>query len=337
MTSEASGRSTEQYELTIIMSNFNQETYLRQAVESVLAQIVSFPFRLVITDDCSCEDGSRELIRAYTQSHANIEALLSDHRGGYLQNVLRAKEGAKTKYLCLLDADDYYTDTHFLQHAYDFLQAHDEYAIYEANVSVVSENGEPIRPFISPKVKSGTYSKEMFLSGKGVPITQTTGMFLRNSIFSQGVPQVMRDAVGTHSERSFEGDTGRFIMHLKEGPAYYDNSVVGTYRLTRNGIWNSLAKAEQRLITARTSLDYYAYYGSCDAYFVNRAYANLRQYLQDKQNELGSLCRDREFMDEDERLMLEETYLFCKQHEEEISRKRGLLSKARQIVNILRA
>ena len=319
--------------MTIIISNYQQEAHLAETIESALKQRVNFPYRMIIADDHSTRDRSREIIREYAERYPQIEPIFADENEGYLTNVIRAKERTKTKYFCLLDAEDYWTDMDFLQRAYDFLEAHDGYSVYEANV-LTSEG----RPLISPKWKSGTYSREMLLNNEPVPVTQTTGMFFRNTIFIHGVPEVMKNAVGTRSERSFEGDTGRFMMHIKEGPAYYDSRAVGVYRLTENGIWNSLPESKKRLISARMQLDYYAYYGSGPAFFVNRAYDAFQAYLREKEKELEGMKRLVPFMDEEERLMIEDVYQFCKEHERDLHReKSGLLQKAKRIYRILRS
>lgn len=325
----------DQYELTIIISNYNQENHLSETVDSALNQKVDFPVKIIITDDHSTGDRSKEIIEEYAKKYDNIEPIFADENKGYLTNILRAKERTKTKYFCLLDAEDYWTDRGFLQRAYDFLEAHREYSIYESNVEAV---GESTRPFISPKMKSGTYSKEMLLNSETVPVTQTTGMVFRNLIFVHGIPDVMKNAVGTRSERSFEGDTGRFIMHLKEGPAYYDSRLVGVYRLTENGIWNRLPDSEKRLISARMQLDYYQYYGSNVSFFVSKAFYYLQAYLDEKQKELTALSRPGEFMDEYEKLMMDDVYCFCKKYEKEIIRgKNGVKDKVRKMLRIIRA
>ena len=324
----------DQYELTIIISNYNQEKYLHETVDSVLSQEVSFPFKVIITDDYSCLDRSKDIIRDYAEKHKNIEPIFANENGGYLTNILRAI--TKTDYICFLDADDYWTDSNFLQRAYDFLECHGEYSIYEANVNVISEEGNRNHPYISPKRKSGSYSKEMYLQYKNVPITQTTGMFLRNCIFANGIPDIMKNAVGTRSERSFEGDTGRFIMHLKHGLAYYDSSIVGVYRKTNNGIWTSLSEAKKKIITARFYQDYYQYYRTNLDFFVNKAYRALQRYLEEKQNELSELGSHSEFIDEYEKLMFDDVYCFCKENEKEIIRdKTTVKDKIKQIYKVL--
>ncbi len=327
----------EQYELTVIISNYNQEKTLSETIDSVFSQNVNYPFKVIIADDCSCLDRSKDIIREYAEKHKNIEPIYASENGGYLTNILRAKEKAKTKYVCLLDADDYWTDTNFLQHAHDFLNTHEEYSIYEANVEVVDEVGKNGEPFISPKIKSGTYSKEMYLSNLHVPISQTTGMFLRNSIFSNGIPSIMRNAIGTRSERSFEGDTGRFIMHLRHGLAYYDSSIVGCYRKSSNGIWTRLSEAKKILISARFYEDYYQYYESNIDFFVNRAYKTLQMYLTVKQKELGSSGWQKELIDEYERLMVEDVFRFCRKYENRIDKRVGIKEKIKQMRRVLRA
>ena len=49
------------------------------------------------------------------------------------------------------------------------------------------------------------------------------------------------------------------------------------------------------------------------------------------------LKRDGAFFDDEERLMAEDVYRFCKEHENEIFRDNGLYEKARQIYRILRS
>lgn len=325
------------YELTIIISNYNQEKHLAETIDSALAQKVKFPYKIIIVDDYSCKDKSRDIIRDYASRYENIEPIFGEENRGYLTNILRAKAKTKTKYFCLLDADDYWTDLDFLQRAYDFLENNKDYVIYESNVEVMTENEEDKWAFISSRRKPGTYSKEMFLNNESIPITQTTGMFLRNCIFVDGIPEIMANAVGTRSERSFEGDTGRFIMHLKYGLAYYDKKIVGVYRITPNGIWTSLSSSKKYIINARFYQDYFQFYGSNVRFFVNRAYNSLQTYLKVKQKELTCTELPDKFIEEFEKEMFDDVYSFCKKYEDKIIRKNpGLKYKILQILNIIR-
>ena len=50
-----------QYVLTIIISNYNQEMHIAETIDSVLNQKVDFPYKIIITDDHSTRDRSKEI------------------------------------------------------------------------------------------------------------------------------------------------------------------------------------------------------------------------------------------------------------------------------------
>jgi len=320
--------------VTIIMSNYNQEKYIKRAIESVLSQKVSFKYELLITDDCSKLDHSIEIIKEYERKYDHIKAIYATENGGYLKNIIRAKEQTKTDYFCLLDADDYWTDMHWLQEAFVFLENNKDFVIYEANVACIDENEKYLKPFISPKIKAQEFSVDDYISGKKIPITQTTGMFFRNVIFRHGVPQIMKNAVGTLSERSFEGDTDRLIMHLKYGKARYVKKQVGVYRMTSNGIWAGLSNSSRILINARCYVDYFVYYNVYQEFFVNMAWENLKKYLEEYLWELEH-ARMQPF-NNGESDNFKYVYNFCAKNSKYINKKTGWKQKVSRILKIMK-
>ena len=271
-------------QLTIIMSNYNQEKFIRKAIDSILMQNVNFKYKLIITDDCSKNDNSLEIIKEYANKYPEIiYPLYNKENGGYLVNILRAKEITKTPFFCLLDADDYYTDPKFLQRAYDFLCKNNEYVIYYENVNYLYEDNTE-KPFISLNTKSGTFDINDYLNNQ-LPIVQTTGQFYRNVIFQNGIPQIMKDAIGTYSERSFEGDYDRFIMHLKYGKAYFNNQICGVYRILSTGIWSRLSNSKKLLLHIQTYYDYNRYFDQkYISYFVTHMYKELLSLIENIKN-----------------------------------------------------
>jgi len=259
-------------ELTIIMSNYNQGKYIRSAIDSVLSQKTSFNWQLIITDDNSTKDNSIEIIKEYVHQYPDkIKVLLNKKNGGYLENVLRAKRITKTPYFCLLDADDYWLDDFFLQRSYDFLQKHLKYVIYYENVKCLLPDGT-CYPFINPNIVNSSYTIEDLFADR-VYITQTTGQFYRNVLFKNGIPEIIETAIGTVSEHSFEGDTDRFILHLKYGKAYFNNILCGVYRILPNaGIWSRLTQFKKNLLTAQAYYDYFRYFNYSHAdYFIHHS------------------------------------------------------------------
>ena len=72
--------------VTIYCTAFNHEKYIREALDSFLAQKTDFPFEVLINDDAST-DTTADIIREYAEKHPDIirpfyqeENLYSVHR-----------------------------------------------------------------------------------------------------------------------------------------------------------------------------------------------------------------------------------------------------------------
>ena len=175
----------------------------------------------------------------------------------------------------MLDADDYWIDENYLQSAVDFLDSHSDYVIYSRNVICKTEKNEESF-FVPTNIPISSFTIDNYISGN-ISITQTTGSFFRNVIFINGIPEIMKNAVGTISERSFEGDFDRYIMHLKYGKAYYNPKPCGVYRILSSGIWSHLSNFEKTIIQAQAYIDYNDYYeNKYKASFIKKAYIDLK-------------------------------------------------------------
>lgn len=91
--------------VSIIMPVYNALPYLRQAVESVLAQ--TYPeIELILVEDCG-SDGSKAMCRSYAVSDQRVRLIeLPDNSGaGACRNV--GLDAARGEYVTFLDADDF--------------------------------------------------------------------------------------------------------------------------------------------------------------------------------------------------------------------------------------
>lgn len=90
--------------VSVITPVYNVEKYLKQSIESVLAQ--TYPhIEMILVDDCS-KDNSAEIVRKYQQNYPRIKYYLLPHNmgAGYARN--KALEIARGRYVAFLDADD---------------------------------------------------------------------------------------------------------------------------------------------------------------------------------------------------------------------------------------
>jgi glycosyltransferase involved in cell wall biosynthesis len=89
--------------VSVLMTAYNREKYIAEAIESVLAS--SFKdFELIIVDDCS-KDHTVEIARRYT-SDPRVQVHVNEKNLGDYPNRNRAASFARGKYLKYLDSDD---------------------------------------------------------------------------------------------------------------------------------------------------------------------------------------------------------------------------------------
>lgn len=89
--------------VTVYITNYNYEQFLRQSIESVLNQSLQ-DFELIIIDDGS-KDGSKAIIEEY-RPHEKVSIIYQQNKGLNITNNV-AMRTANGKYLMRLDADDF--------------------------------------------------------------------------------------------------------------------------------------------------------------------------------------------------------------------------------------
>lgn len=90
--------------LTIAMSVYNVARYVRQALDSVLAQTYK-DFELLVIDDCSTDD-TWQILKEYAAKNSRIRLIKQERNQGLSVSRNRAIAEAKGEYLLMLDGDD---------------------------------------------------------------------------------------------------------------------------------------------------------------------------------------------------------------------------------------
>lgn len=92
---------------SIIITSYNQKDYLRQTIESALAQTLP-AHEIIIADDCS-SDGSQEMIQAYVSQHPNrVKSVLNPQNLGISENRNTALRQVNGDFVAISDGDDRY-------------------------------------------------------------------------------------------------------------------------------------------------------------------------------------------------------------------------------------
>ncbi len=249
-----------QYKMTVIVPSYNNGQYIRQALDSILMQKVTFDYQIIITDDCS-QDDSQNIIREYELKYSNkILALYSDKNCRLFQNVLKALKKMDSEYFCVLDPDDYWTDDMRLQKAVSFLDKNPQYTIYGTNAYKLYNDGTTEPYYNRPTIHEYTSTYEDYLKRKSV-LSNTFASTYRNVYFSDGIPKEYSDLIGTQFEEMFRADSARNLIHLKRGKAYFLNESVGYSRRHGKGLASRLTEYERHITVAFAHIGFFKFFG----------------------------------------------------------------------------
>lgn len=127
------------YMVSICMITYNHEPYIIEAIEGVLMQQTTFPYQLVIGEDCSA-DGSRAICEEYAKKYPNkIRLLPSDKNLGMNSNFIRTMKACTGKYIALCEGDDFWIDESKLQKQVDFMEQNPDFSLCYTHSKEVNE------------------------------------------------------------------------------------------------------------------------------------------------------------------------------------------------------
>ena len=106
-------------EISLIMSVYNGEDYLSEAIESVLNQTFR-DFELIVINDCST-DSTPEILKKYAERDERVKVYTNEVNLRLPSSLNKAIELAKGKYIARMDADDICLAQR-LERQYDFME-----------------------------------------------------------------------------------------------------------------------------------------------------------------------------------------------------------------------
>ncbi|WP_082913010.1 glycosyltransferase family 2 protein [Providencia heimbachae] len=108
---------TDKVYVSCVCITFNQEGYIRDAINGMLAQITDYKFEIVIHDDVS-NDNTRKILLEYKNKYPNIIKLVLQTENQYQQGkkiTPLAIAHADGEYIALCEGDDYWIDEYKIQ------------------------------------------------------------------------------------------------------------------------------------------------------------------------------------------------------------------------------
>lgn len=205
--------------LTVCIPAYNAEEYISEAIESVVNQRTTFPFEVLISDDCST-DATLAICNEYATKYSNVKVIPQQKNLGMAANQHFVLSIPKTPFIAYLDSDDYYIASDFLQRQVDFLQQKEDVSVVFSNVQVFSTTGVDRVRYNSENKPPHIFDLHTFLQ-QGITITNSSMVLRREA--HVGVPLFFTDY--------FQYDWLLHIYHGLKGSFGYNDFIGTRYRI----------------------------------------------------------------------------------------------------------
>jgi glycosyltransferase involved in cell wall biosynthesis len=212
--------------VAVRMLTYNHEKYIAESIQSVLFQKTTFPYKLIIGEDCSTDSTIDICIDFRNKYPDRIELLLNpvnDIKSNSINNFNACvKSGAK--YIALIEGDDYWTDPYKLQKQIDFLEANPDFAICFHKVEIFNE-----------------ISKTKSISNKNQKSVTTIKDLMQHN-YIHTVSTVFRNHLAALPDWINACPVGDFPLHLLNaqfGKIKLLTDIMAVYRIHGQGIWGA--------------------------------------------------------------------------------------------------
>lgn len=166
--------------ISITMITYNRETFIEQAIHSVLAQ--SFDnWELIIIDDGST-DNTKDIIEKYTQD-LRIKYIKNKKNQGIVFSRNKALKLSQGKYITVLDSDDVWHDTEKLKKQVSFLEEHKDYVLVGCkHIGLIDIEGKKIKNILNPEEDADIRNNFLYRN----PFTHSSVLFRKDIVDELG-------------------------------------------------------------------------------------------------------------------------------------------------------
>lgn len=212
--------------VSVCCTTFNQEPFIRDAIEGFLIQKTDFPIEIIIHDDAST-DNTTEIVKHYSEQHPNLIIPIFQTVNQYSQGIKPwpnfVYPKARGKYIALCEGDDYWTDPLKLQKQVDFMEKSTEYSLCFHNATVIYE-GRLKKPHSFTKLNKNEYDiGDVIEKNWFIP---TNSILYRKDLYENQ----------PWAKYVFGGDYALQLMLATKGLFYGFNESMSIYRVNNTGI-----------------------------------------------------------------------------------------------------
>lgn len=220
--------------VSICCITYNQEKYIRDAIEGFLIQKTTFPVEIIIHDDAST-DKTTQIIKEYADKHSDLIIPVYQTVNQYSQGIKPLPNfvfpRARGKYIAICEGDDYWIDPYKLQKQVDFLEENEEYGLVHGDCHFYYQDKDKweyyANKFLSNKKKIED-KKELFsrLIDADYKIRTATVLFKRDLL----------SIIPANDVKFLMGDTPMWLDFSQKTKLKYLDEVFAVYRILSNSV-----------------------------------------------------------------------------------------------------
>ncbi len=256
--------------VSIVCATYNHAPFLRETLDSFLAQRTTFSIEILVHDDAST-DGTADIVLEYQKRYPDLFRCI-------LQTENQFSKGAKTwvtllkiargKYAAICEGDDYWRDPLKLQKQFDYLESHPNVALSCHNAIIINQKGEQIGDSrLKPSEQRDLSQDELIKGGYVLSLT----MFFRNAL-KEFPPELFRSPNGDLFICTLIGEHG--------GAHYHDDIIPAAYRFHEGGVWSLQQQVDRHRKAVRSYEQLALYFQRTNKPVYQRHFANLNLEMQ---------------------------------------------------------
>lgn len=226
--------------VSILIYTYNHEQYIEKAVLSVLSQKTNFEYHLHIIDDSST-DSTRVILQKLKESSPNkITLHLKSENSGQFSGAEMGLKQISSKYIAVLEGDDYWCYDYKLQEQVNILERLDEYSACFHDLRIQTEEDikqsiyiEKSKQFYKTYSQINKYTKEVYPE----QIISRTIIPLSSVVFrSSKIKEAFSEVIKHKSDYKFSFGWVFTLYMIKGSKFYYFNEEWAVYRNHSKGV-----------------------------------------------------------------------------------------------------
>jgi len=231
--------------VSICLATFNQEKFVENALKGFLIQETSFPFEILINDDCS-NDTTPLIIKKFETNYPNIIKTQYQKTNQMSQGINVFGDIlfpiAKGKYIAMCEGDDYWIEPKKLQWQSDFLEQNPDYGLVHGDINIFNYENKLWEYGVNKNFKNSNLNlskKDLFhhIVNSKYRIRTSTVFFRKNLL--------EKCKINYRTINILLGDTPLWLDFSQATKFKYIEKVLSVYQVSSNSISRPLDKIQK--------------------------------------------------------------------------------------------